>query len=46
VTCSLKTTFKQVLDLLVKYHAHRVWVVDAEEKPVHVITLSDILAKF
>jgi CBS domain-containing protein len=46
VTCPVNTSLKQVLDLLVKHHAHRVWVVDAEQKPVNVITLSDILAKF
>ena len=36
-------SFAQLLDLLVQTHLHRVYVVDADNKPLSIITLTDLL---
>lgn len=43
VTVSPKTTFIEVLQRLTPMHLHRVYVVDADNKPVSIITLTDVL---
>lgn len=43
VTVTAKTTFLQVLESLTPKHLHRVYVVDADNKPVSIITLTDVL---
>jgi len=45
-TCSPSSTLRQVIRLLVENRIHRVWVVDAENHVVGLITLTDILCKF
>lgn len=39
-------TLHHVIELIVKNHVHRVWVVDAHKHVKGVITLSDIISKF
>jgi CBS domain-containing protein len=43
VTISPETTLETMLELVVTKKIHRIWVVSADGKPSHVITLTDIL---
>jgi CBS domain-containing protein len=43
VTVTGKTTFLQVLESLTPKHLHRVYVVDDENKPISIVTLTDVL---
>jgi CBS domain-containing protein len=43
VVVTAATTFLQVLESLTPKHLHRVYVVDADHKPVSIITLTDVL---
>lgn len=43
VTVTADTTFLRVLECLTPKHLHRVYVVDAHNKPVSIITLTDVL---
>ena len=44
VVATTNTTFEQVLDKIVSHHLHRIWLVDQADKPIGVITLSDLLS--
>lgn len=44
ITCSALVTVGEVLSKLATSRIHRVYVVDPQNKPVRVITLSDVLA--
>ncbi|GAB4817789.1 hypothetical protein N2152v2_004835 [Parachlorella kessleri] len=43
-TCSMQSTLGEVLARVVELHLHRLFVVDEENRPVNVITLTDLLA--
>jgi CBS domain-containing protein len=45
VTCSPDTTLIEVMKLVLRSRVHRVWVLD-HQRPVGLITLTDILSKF
>ncbi|RUO97193.1 hypothetical protein BC936DRAFT_140836 [Jimgerdemannia flammicorona] len=44
--CHARFTLSQCVSALVKGEAHRVWMVDEEERPIGVVTLSDVLSVF
>ena len=44
-TCDMNTTLKDVLDLTVDNGIHRIWIVDAQKKPLAVLSLTEIIAK-
>jgi predicted transcriptional regulator len=46
VTCNADTTLGQVLQKLVDYKIHRIFVVDKENQPTNVITLTTIMKLF
>jgi CBS domain-containing protein len=46
ITCKSSTPFDQVIQTLVENNVHRVWLVDDKEKPIGVVTLTDILNVF
>jgi CBS domain-containing protein len=46
VTCFPDATLFEVMELVLRSHVHRVWVVDQQHRPVGLITLTDILSKF
>lgn len=46
VTCTLKATVREVIELLVENHIHRVFLVDDDEKLIGVVALRDVLALF
>jgi CBS-domain-containing membrane protein len=46
LTCHGKFTLSQVMAGIIRSKAHRVWVVDEDDVPIGVITLSDILSMF
>ena len=45
VVCSPSDTFEQVLEKLVHNHLHRLYVVSTDERPIGIITLTDVLRK-
>lgn len=45
-TCRISDTLQSVMDKLTQTRAHRLYLVDASDKPVGVISLGDVLAKF
>ncbi|GFH13702.1 uncharacterized protein HaLaN_09637 [Haematococcus lacustris] len=45
VLAKATTTLSEVMDLLVRYGIHRVYVVNEEEKPIGIVTHTDILRK-
>lgn len=46
VTCTANDVLADVMEKVLKNKVHRVWVVDDQQKPVGVVTLSDIICKF
>eukprot|EP00475_Leptophrys_vorax_P032557 TRINITY_DN503_c0_g1_i1.p1 TRINITY_DN503_c0_g1~~TRINITY_DN503_c0_g1_i1.p1 ORF type:complete len:363 (-),score=113.30 TRINITY_DN503_c0_g1_i1:66-1085(-) len=44
VTASAK--FSELFELIVERKIHRIWVIDADKKPTHLITLTDVLRYF
>jgi CBS domain-containing protein len=46
VVCQATDKLKTVVDLLVNEKVHRVWVVDAEMKPIGVVSMTDIALYF
>jgi len=42
-TVKLSDTFASVVAYVVKNHLHKVWVVDSDYKPTHVISLTDLI---
>jgi len=42
ITCTLDTTFEQVIALLARNKIHRVWVVD-NDRPIGLVSLTDIM---
>jgi len=40
------STFGQVIQSLMDNHVHRIWLVDDKEKPIGVVTLTDVLNVF
>jgi len=45
LTCKLQSRLAQVIVRLGLFHLHRLWIVDGDDRPVGVVTLSDLLAK-
>lgn len=45
VTVTVDSTFEQVVDKVLSEKVHRVWVVDAQNKPIGALSMSDIVAK-
>lgn len=43
LTCKATDKFADVIDALVKYRVHRIYIVDDNQKPIGVVSLSDIL---
>jgi len=43
IVCSKDDTLLSVLDKVVNFSIHRVWIVDEEKKPIGVVSLTDIL---
>jgi CBS domain-containing protein len=43
VTCSSRATLGEVLEQIITAKVHRVWVVDSAQRPLHAITLEEIL---
>ncbi|KNC76084.1 hypothetical protein SARC_11405, partial [Sphaeroforma arctica JP610] len=43
-TCSLKDSFRSVIDKIVRARVHRLIVTDDDKRPVGIVSLSDILA--
>lgn len=41
--CRPHTTLGEVVEYIVQQHLHRVYVVDGSDRPVGIVTLSDIL---
>ena len=46
VTVTLSSTLETVLLKLCWFRLHRVWIVDEENRPIGVITLTDVLKVF
>ncbi|CAG8474673.1 326_t:CDS:2 [Paraglomus occultum] len=46
LTCSAKFTLSQVMAGIIRNKTHRAWLVDDDDVPIGVITLSDILCMF
>jgi len=46
VTCHENSTLKEAIELLVKNHVHRVYIVDHDNRPTGVVSISDVLAQF
>jgi CBS domain-containing protein len=46
VTCSPETHLTEVVEKLIGAKIHRVWVVDSAQRPIGVVTLTDILKSF
>jgi CBS domain-containing protein len=46
VTSSPDSTLGHIVELLVKNKIHRVWIVDPENKPTGVVTLTDVISTF
>lgn len=46
VTCSKKSSLKEVMQLMSENHVHRVYLVDGSGKPLSVITVTDVLQLF
>lgn len=46
VTCKGGDNIEQVLEKMIAHNVHRVWIVDAENKPQGVISLCDIIGEF
>ncbi|KAF9083075.1 hypothetical protein BGX29_009440 [Mortierella sp. GBA35] len=46
LSCRAKFSLGQLMSGVVRTHAHRSWLVDEEDRPFGVITLSDILAVY
>lgn len=44
ITCTPQSTLAEVLTRLAKSRIHRIYVVDKHNKPIRVVTLSDVLA--
>jgi CBS domain-containing protein len=44
LVCQRTTTFRQIVERLLEFGVHRVWVVDEQSVPVGVITQSDLIA--
>ena len=45
VSCGTKSIMKDVLSKAVNSHVHRVWVLDSSEKPIGVVSFTDIINK-
>jgi len=43
ITCTPETPLKNIMDIVLKQHVHRVWVVDEQKKPIGVVTLTDVI---
>jgi CBS domain-containing protein len=46
VTCDPKHTLGEVIEIIERTGVHRVFVVDSENRPINVITLTDIIKRF
>jgi len=46
VVCSPNTNLNEVIDKFNKSGVHRIYVVDSDNKPLNVITLTDVLNVF
>mmetsp|Transcript_27964 Transcript_27964/g.39038 ORF Transcript_27964/g.39038 Transcript_27964/m.39038 type:complete len:342 (-) Transcript_27964:237-1262(-) len=46
LTISPETSFGDALDKLVESKVHRLWIVDKNEKPIGVFSLSDVISQF
>ena len=46
VTCTPDATLIEVMELVLRSRVHRVWVTDQQQRPLGLITLTDILSKF
>jgi CBS domain-containing protein len=46
ITCKMNTTFETVLLKLSFFRIHRMWIVDDEDKPIGLISLTDIMRFF
>lgn len=43
ITCRLDTPFRDVVAIFVTSRVHRVFVIDAEARPIRIITLTDVI---
>jgi len=43
VTCSSRSTLAEVLNIVITAKVHRVWIVDSAQRPLHAITLEEVL---
>jgi len=46
VVCNVRTPLSEVMLKMVVARVHRVWVVDASQKPIGVVSMTDIIALF
>eukprot|EP00467_Chlorarachnion_reptans_P023567 CAMPEP_0114486134 /NCGR_PEP_ID=MMETSP0109-20121206/56_1 /TAXON_ID=29199 /ORGANISM="Chlorarachnion reptans, Strain CCCM449" /LENGTH=340 /DNA_ID=CAMNT_0001662283 /DNA_START=245 /DNA_END=1267 /DNA_ORIENTATION=+ len=46
ITITLDCSFKDALTKLIDSKVHRVWIVDKDEKPIGVFSLSDVVSQF
>jgi len=46
ITCRVKDHLNLVIDQMVSANVHRVWITDSAEKPIGVVTLTDVLRCF
>ncbi|CAG8449940.1 3262_t:CDS:2 [Ambispora leptoticha] len=46
ITATRQSTLREVLDLIVENHIHRIWIVDESQKILDVVSLSDIIESF
>jgi len=46
VTVVSSAKFSDLFELIVEKKIHRIWVVDADKKPTHLISLTDVLRYF
>ena len=44
--CHTKTTFANAIVTMRKFHLHRIWIVDDDQKLLSVLTVSDVLRRF
>lgn len=43
MTCSPDNSVRQIIDMICGHNVHRVYVVDGQQRPTAVVTLTDVL---
>lgn len=43
LSVTMQTSFKDIVDLVLRFHLHRVYVTDKAKKPIGIVSLTDIL---